>query len=730
MPDTDTIAPDDIARRFGFTPDGRRIGASAAPARPSTAAVPEPADGSDIARRFGFDASGQPLSPAAKPAPSPMGKKDDIEARAQRLAENAGVSSSVVEGMPIVGPLAQRAAAAGRAAIDAARDQSRSFGEHYDRELETLRRANEIYHEQHPLAATAGNVGGAGVLTVPVAQTGIGARLLGLRGDIPSLGIGNTLGSRFYSALLGGGAVGATDAALRGQDPAVGGTLGGVTGAAPIVGQAAGSIVRGAVNTARDVPGLLAGVNPIAREWLAGAMANETPASIAAGRARMGPHGFVSDINPSMTELAAGMASKAEPPASAEIGEAYRMRQAQARQVTEDALNSTIGPPRNIEHFRDAIVDARTRVSDPLYRQFRSTPVEPTPELRQMIPALEQLGLTREAEEHALMRGVPFANPAAPPTAASGYPTTESWDMIKRAIDARIERAHAGGANTRAADLVTLKNRIIGEVGRTPAGPIWNQARQAFAEQSSLLDQMAAGRDTFLGGRAGGTPDQLREELRGLTQPELQARLVGVRQAAADIMDATRNGDATMRLKLLAPNNQEKLRLMLRAAYGRSGNARADHLIQTIEQQSYLAGQAQYVNPRAGSATAPRTQAAKALDAPPLDPYLANLNVLKPGTWLPQSWIHEFLPATILQGGREAGYAAARQQLSPVLRSRNIGDFVSALAAENAGRGRAIAAGDAWRQAITAALAGPGSEEFRKRGRLPNTRGVLSAPAH
>jgi hypothetical protein len=188
-------------------------------------------------------------------------------------------------------------------------------------------------------------------------------------------------------------------------------------------------------------------------------------------------------------------------------------------------------------------------------------------------------------------------------------------------------------------------------------------------------------------------------------------------------MGATRNGDTTLRNKFLAPNNQEKLQLLL-------GRQRAGDLMQTIEQQSYLGQQAQYVNPRAGSATAGRTQAAKALDAPPLGHWSQQFNLLKPGTYLPPSWIHEFLPSTILQGGREAGYAAARQQLAPVLTSRRIDDIVSALQAQGAGRARSAEIGEAWRRATTHALAGPGSEEFRKRDRVPDLRPALTAPAH
>jgi hypothetical protein len=65
-----------------------------------------------------------------------------------------------------------------------------------------------------------------------------------------------------------------------------------------------------------------------------------------------------------------------------------------------------------------------------------------------MIPSLDLLGLMREAEDHTLVCGIPFTNPAAPPATVAN-PATESWDIVKRAIDPRIENAYQSSANAR-----------------------------------------------------------------------------------------------------------------------------------------------------------------------------------------------------------------------------------------------------------------------------------------
>jgi hypothetical protein len=185
--------------------------------------------------------------------------------------------------------------------------------------------------------------------------------------------------------------------------------------------------------------------------------------------------------------------------------------------------------------------------------------------------------------------------------------------------------------------------------------------------------------------------------------------VVGARNAADEVMGAARNGDTTLRNKFLAPNNQEKLRLLL-------GDKRADALIRTMEQQDYLAGQAKYVNPRGGSPTAPRTAAINALEAPPRAPW--NPKITEPLSFIPPAWVDALRPSTILQGGRQAAYASARRQIVPALLARGnaIADLVNAIRTEGANRGRSAAQASMARARVTGFITGPASETGRQRG--------------
>jgi hypothetical protein len=165
---------------------------------------------------------------------------------------------------------------------------------------------------------------------------------------------------------------------------------------------------------------------------------------------------------------------------------------------------------------------------------------------QELIPRLESAGAFKAAEELAGIRGTKIdRNFFTPNTATqrsvviSAYPTTETWDLVKQGLDRRIDAAYSGGDKTLARHLVQLKGEMLREIEKTPAGQIWRQARQEFADRSSLIDQLQACRDTFLGGRSGLSADELREELRHLSGPEFQARLVGLRSALDEDMGAS-----------------------------------------------------------------------------------------------------------------------------------------------------------------------------------------------
>lgn len=712
------ILPGDIsdtARALGLGTDNSATAVAPPPvpaASPFGNAAVTPDDVQATAQALGLG----PVPKSALPAPlagAPVGTPHAtpaVAAAASRILPQYDIGSAVVEGMPIIGP----ASTAGFSALTAALSPNyfnpnapATFGERFSQNQLIQEEAQRQWDAAHPFQAFSGNLAGGAMTYGPLATTTAGKILLGLPN---ATRLGATVGGRVYTGAAGNALIGGLDAALRGQNPATGAEVQGAIGAAaPLVGESVGRGATALLPWLSQPDPALSGINNVGRNWLATALANETPTSIAAARERMGPYGFLADLNPNLTNLAAGVASRAEPPGSAAIGEAYRIRDAAQRGVIDDALTHAYGNPVDTVQFERMIAQNRAAAADPLYEQWRSMQVHPTPELQALIPRLDAAGAFDQAHFLAGIDGIDINKNFFVGGPQKSFPTTQTWDYVKRALDSKIDQAYSGGDNTTASKLVNLRSNLIGAIENTDAGQVWKQARSEFADRSQLIDQIRAGRDDFLGARSGLSVDELRDELSGLSGPELQARLIGQRSAAAETMGATVNGDTVLRNKFLAPNNQDKLRLTL-------GDQNAGDLISTLEQQQYLSGQNRYVNPRAGSATAPRSAAMAALEPPSLPEW--NPNLTQPLSFIPPSWIEAMRPASVLQGGREQAYGQARQQIVPALLSRGTGidALVKAIGKVASQHAAAARIGTNANALTTLLLAGPGAETMRLRG--------------
>jgi hypothetical protein len=644
-----------VLRQFGFGTDGLPIG---------EAKTPEPGS---VLKLFGHDVSDVGKMAPAKEAPGQVTRpRPEIREAAKELSASRGIIQPFVEGMPIVGPGIEMASSAGAAALQPIfRDTGNtSFGERYQENQDVTHAANALYEQANPTKSLAANLAGGAAVTGPFAGTTVGGMALGLRAP--------TLGGRFYSGMMGGTAINALDAAMRGQDVQQGGTIGAITGAGgPLIGEG----VRSGVNMlARSTPALR-GYNSVARGALTNALEGETPQSIAEGMRRMGPAGMLADVNTGLTDIAGGIADSPGPGKQV-VREAFRQRAADAAHRIDTAVTRAMGPAANIVESKQFLTEARKAAADPLYHQWRSMQVHPTQEIKDLIPRLEKAGAFDQAEKISGITGEPINRNFFTPGQTKEFPTTQTWDYVKRGLDSKIDQAYAGGDKTLARHLIDLRSNLVSEIDKTNAGSVWRQARQEFADRSALIDQIDRGRDTFLGSRSGLSADELRDEIRGLSGPELQARIQGARSAINEAMGDSLRGQTTMRDKLLASNNREKLRLLL-------GNDRADILVHDLESERFLSAQDQ--NVRGGSQTTPKKERVNAL-APSL---LADWNpdFMRPLSWIPPHIMEQLRPTTMIEGARAQRHANALQQLSEAVttnRPQDIRDLIRAISDEQA----------------------------------------------
>ena len=191
---------------------------------------------------------GVPATASAAPPPfDPSKPYEAVGGPSPGMAE--GTIRAAATGVPILGGLSNKIDAAINAALAPVVDPmlpdsfqklpESTFGERYQHALDIQNAKDQQFATAHPVANTAAEIGGGVAAMLPVAGTALGARLLGLTG-------GGLL-ARTGASALSGTALGAADAATRGDDVGTGAEIGLLTGiAGPIAGKAIGSIVEGA----------------------------------------------------------------------------------------------------------------------------------------------------------------------------------------------------------------------------------------------------------------------------------------------------------------------------------------------------------------------------------------------------------------------------------------------------------------------------------------------------
>lgn len=633
-----------------------------------------------------------------------QGTRLDPEPETKELADRLGYTGQVISGVPVAGPLAKFGGAAGAAAYQTGEKAEgggdTSFSQRFGRNVQMVDDATKYFAQEHPAGSTVANIGGAIAGTAPLMMTKLGGAMMGTYGP--------SAASRMWTGGLGGAGIGGLDAALRGENVLHGMLIGGVGGAGgPLIGEMARGGTGLAANYMWPRTGVLKDYNTNSINRLTAALEGESSASLAAGRERMGPAGFLGDINQGMTDVAGGL-SHTVGPQKGVVREAYRVRDAEARGRIDKAVTDAAGPPVNTVEFNKLTTEARKKAADPLYDQFRNTVIPPNDKLTEMIPRLRESGAFSMADRLSKITGEPInLQFLGPDGAKAAFPSAQTWDYVKRGLDAQIEKAFSpGGSATEGRALIKLKNEMLEEIHASPGGDVYKKARATFAEHSELLDQVKAGRDTFLGGRSSISADELREELKGLSKPELQARLMGMRAAIKDTMGATFNGDTTMRNQLLAPNNIEKLELMM-------GKSKSDQLVKTMGQEKFLKQQAQDVVH--GTQTTPRAEQVRSLQMNPLPAWEVDLT--RPMSFIPPRMREALRPTSVLDAWRGQRHGEMYNQLARAVTTPagpQMEQLVTALLAEQQRMASAAGVGNKLGKLATGVVTGPGATVGRR----------------
>lgn len=614
----------------------------------------------------------------------------------------SGIADQATD-LPVIGPAKDATAAAvaaGLQPIVGTPDVSPEFAGRYNRNIGDIEAARHEFSEQNPKTALGANVAGNLAAGGAMATTRLGQIALGMSG--PSLGVRTVSGVGGQSVLSG------TDAAMRGEDVIPALQIGAAGGAAgPLAGSAIEHVGSGVARHLWPTKGLEK-LSPIVTDKLVGALEGETPASIKEALRRMGPNGVLGDLNQGMTDITGALA---DIPGIGKtvVRSTYQTRADEQMNRLKTVLNRTMGPERNIPEEIDTITKTAKATYDPLYTKFRSMAVIPTPELTALIPRLKEADAFARANKLAGIEGKTKIDYNK--FKMDGITTAENWDQIKRGLDRSISRAYKQeGMGDYARSLVKLKNEMLDEIKKTPAGKVWEEARNKFSDKETLIEEINAGKDTFLGGRSGITKDELREELKHLSNPEKLARQMGLRSAVDEAMGETLTGDTRLRNKLLAPNNQEKIRLII------NDPALADELIASLKQEHYLGLKTQDVlgNVNTGASASSRIARRDALMPTPTK---SDWDLTKPMTYIPPSIRDQFTIAGMSNAWKNQRFGKAREQLADIVTMPNDASMewlINALRNEGARQGRVNAGSNRIGNAATGLISGPGTAEANR----------------
>ena len=360
----------------------------------AASAVPPAAPGNALTNAAPFDPEGTgPANYDTSAAPS----QADFNTASLNLLVQAG--KSVPFAGALVNPLAARLA-------------SVFNGKSVDDNTATGNALSAAFEAEHPYAAGAARIAGAGITMGPLMELAPGAFGLGQGGNLLS----KMLASGSTNALLNGG-----DAVVRGEDPFSGGLLGnslryGAGILAPGIGPAAGALVKGGGNA-------LGGVINQARNYIAtgarSGVAGYTPEEAGmlsklagydggAGAVReaaqhLGPGATMADVGPSMQGLALGFTTKPSEAKTA-IETFARGRDDGTNARVQADVNSNLGPAQNPTPVRQAIQDAQSALTEPLFQRAYEAAQPWTPELdalsqRPAVTGALQTAATQAANE-------------------------------------------------------------------------------------------------------------------------------------------------------------------------------------------------------------------------------------------------------------------------------------------------------------------------------------------
>jgi hypothetical protein len=468
------------------------------------------------------------------------------QAPAQPVGMGEGLMRAAATGVPILGGLANKAEAATEAALAPVvepllpkgmgqRINAPTFKERYENALKIQEEMDKGFAAEHPIASTAAEIAGGVGAFGGAAGIPAGAKALGLTAK--------TLPGMIGAGAASGGVIGATDAAIRDQNPLLGAALGAGAGAAgPVIGEVAGAIAKPFMRagTAARTPEIEA-AKQVREAFEKDVGKGLKPAEIEAGLQRGQPLA-VMDIGGGratqrLARRAANVSPEAETIFDSTIFGRSRSQNTRTAEYVQDM--SEFGDAHEMQQALDKASKAANRVAYGKAMEKGAAGVWNDklgqlinhPWVKKAIPdALEQ------SNAEAVLEGsTPIKNPFVTdangnyslpkgPDGQTMKPTLEFWDALKKNIDGRIEAAAPSGGGRGDPNTVrmgtNLHKALTGELDDII--PEYRAARSLSAKFFGAKDALQAGRESVTPGTVASRADNrvLRDNIAKMTPDE------------------------------------------------------------------------------------------------------------------------------------------------------------------------------------------------------------------
>lgn len=281
----------------------------------------------------------------------------------------------------------------------------------------------------------------------------------------------------------------------------------------PLAARAVGNAAKATREYFTPQTGPLAGKSRTAVRNIADAMEADpsiTPQSVSAARAAYGPEMMVADIGATLQGDAAMLART--PVAKDVAAGRIATRTANAPARFERTLDTEMGRARNLPQYIEQGAARYNAQARPLYQQFEQTPVNPTPELANILDAAKAAGAYDRALKKLLVKRI---DPNLPQNNGMFL------DLIKRELDGMASTAKQQGNRTDYADYAGLAKALRDEVDKiispnNPAASSWAQARLIAGEGLEGREAAELGSQAF--GNAPKDPHLVQADLAGMSQ--------------------------------------------------------------------------------------------------------------------------------------------------------------------------------------------------------------------